>query len=87
MTSIESAKRAIVATVVAALVLAAGVTVGAVALTSEDGLPRGVAFQVAGHYMTQAQLDVHLKGSPGPKRVHRAPIVFQHASQLERRHG
>ena len=51
-------KRSIAAVAVAALAAAAaGVTVGAMTLFRSSGLPRGVAFQVAGHNVTAAQLD------------------------------
>jgi peptidyl-prolyl cis-trans isomerase C len=50
-------RRAIVATVVAALLCAGGVATGTVLLLRSDGLPKGVAFQVAGHNVTESQLE------------------------------
>jgi peptidyl-prolyl cis-trans isomerase C len=54
-------KRSIAAVITAALVVAAGAIVGVLALSSDNGLPPGVAFQVAGRNITQSQLDAEIQ--------------------------
>jgi peptidyl-prolyl cis-trans isomerase C len=54
-------RRSIVATVVAGVLVIGAATTGTVWLLRSDGLPKGVAFQVAGRNVTAAQLDAEVQ--------------------------